>query len=277
MTLSTRNNIFKGGLIISSLSLVLCVIASLRVIPVYALMEETLTRRSEGIFQPIFAYFSDARLLAVHCSILAVVAYSVLAIAFTYYSFEKTQSPEVLFVVFFAASFAPEALRLILPLAQVHEIPLLYTLAASRVILFARHFGIFSLFIASVFAAGYQVQRLRNVILLTVIIALIIALGVPIDTQSWDSSLRMVTGFVPMFRLIEIGTFFITAISFFVAARSRGSREFILIGAGSILALLGRDILLNADTWISLPIAMAFLAAGTWLVCTYLHKIYLWL
>ncbi|MDR1859068.1 MAG: hypothetical protein LBQ69_06315 [Treponema sp.] len=277
MTLSARNSIFKVGIIISSLSLALCAVASLKAIPVYALMEGEATRRSAGIFQAFFGLFFDARLLAVHCCVLALVAYSVLTIVLTYYSFEKTQSPEVLFVVFFAASFSPEALRLILPLAQVYEIPLLYTLMASRIILFARNFGIFSLFIASVFAAGYEVQRQRNVVMLIVVTALIIAIGVPIDTQSWDSSLNMITGYAPMFRLIETGTFFITAISFFIAAWSRGSREFIFIGAGSVLALLGRAILLSADTWASLPVALAFLVAGTWLVCTYLHKIYLWL
>ena len=277
MTLSARNNIFKGGIIVSSLSLVLCAAASLKTIPMYAQMEGEAIRRSAGFFQEIFGPLFGAQLLAVHCCILALVAYSFFAIVLTYYYFEKTQSPEVLFVVFFAASLSPEVLRLLLPLGQVYEIPLLYTLTASRVILFARNFGIFSLFIASVFAAGYAVQRQRTVVMLIVVMALIIAIGVPIDTQSWDSSFNVIVGYVPMFKLIEVGTFFVTAISFFIAAWSRGSREFIFIGAGSVLALLGRAILLSADTWPSLPIALAFLAIGTWLVCTYLHKIYLWL
>jgi hypothetical protein len=277
MTLSARNNIFTGMLAASSLSLVLCVVASIPAIPVYPLMEEAVSRRSAGMFQPLFVRFFDARLLAVHWCILGVVAYSVLAIALTYYYFEKTQSPEVLFVVFFAASFCPEALRLILPLGQVYEIPLLYTLMASRIILFARHFGIFSLFVASIFASGYAVQRQRNVIMMVIVAALIIAIGVPIDTQSWDSSLNVLTGYVPMFRLLEGATFAITAISFFIAAWSRRSREFIFIGMGSVFALLGRAILLSADTWPSLPIALVLLAVGTWLICTNLHKIYLWL
>ena len=276
MTLSARNNIFKGGIAFSSLCLVLCAAASIKTVPVYALMEGEIPRRSAGVFQAIFVLFSDTQLLAVHCCVAAVVLYSVLTIVLTYYSFEKTQSPEVLFVVFFAASFAPEVLRLLLPIGRIYEIPLLYTLMAWRIILFARYFGIFSLFVASVFAAGYQVQRQTNVILLLIVTALIIAIGVPIDTQAWDSSLNMVTGYVPMFRLIEIGTFFITSIGFFIAAWSRGSRGFIFIGIGSILALLGRTILLSGDTWASL-IALAFLVLGTWLVCTSLHKIYLWL
>jgi hypothetical protein len=148
---------------------------------------------------------------------------------------------------------------------------------AARVILFARHFGIFSLFAAGVFASGYEARRQHNVIIFVVAVALFIALGVPVDTQTWDSSLSMVYGYAPMLRLIETGTFLITAASFFIAAWSRRSREFIFIGAGSVLAFLGRNILLSADTWAALPIGLALLAISTWLMCTNLHKMYLWL
>ena len=277
MTLSERNNVFKAGIALSSLCLLQCVLASIRAIPVYALMETEIGRRSGGIFQGLIGHLFDPKLLAVHCCILAMVLYSLLSIIFTYYFFEKTQSPEILFVAFFIGSFSLEALRLVLPIGWVYEIPSLYTLMASRVIFFARHFGLFSLFAASVLAAGYRAQRQRNIVFPIVAAALVIALGVPIDTQIWDSSLNMINGYVPMFRLIEAGTFFITIISFFIATWSRGSRNFIFIGIGSFLALLGRAVLLSADAWAMLPFGLAFLVIGTWLVCINLHNIYLWL
>jgi hypothetical protein len=34
--------------------------------------------------------------------------------------------------------------------------------------------------------------------------------------------------------------------------------------------------LLFTDTWLSPSAGIIFLSFGTWLVCTYLHKIYLW-
>jgi len=277
MTMSARNLLFKSGMILSVLCLVMCIVASIKTIPVYTLMELEITRRSGGFFQTLVGKHFETRLLAVHFGIVAAAAYSLLSIILTYYFFEKTQSPEILFVAFFTASFSLESLRLVLPLGQVYAIPSLYSLAASRVILFARHFGIFSLFAASLFAAGYGVQRQRNVIMLMIVTALVIAIGVPIDTQVWDSSLNMIAGYTSLSRLIEIGTFLITIVSFFIAAWSRGSREYAVIGAGSILALLGRTILLSTDGWMGIPAALIFLAAGTWLVCTSLRRIYLWL
>jgi hypothetical protein len=240
-------------------------------------MESEITVRPEGMLQNFMGKFFDTKLLAVHCGILALVLYSFSTIILIYYFFEKTKSPEILFVGFFAVSFSIEALRLILPLGRVFDFPSLYALAASRVILFGRFFGIFSLFTASIYGVGFEMQKQRYVIIIITVTSLLIAMGIPIDTQIWDSGLNMVIGYTNIFRLINIGTFLITAISFFIATWSRGPRGYIVIGAGSVLVFLGRSILLNADTWAGLPIGLPILAAGTWLICTNLHKIYLWL
>jgi hypothetical protein len=240
-------------------------------------MESEIARRSEGIFYALAGKFFDANLLATHCCIVALVLFSFLSMIFIYQFFEKTQSPEILYVGIFAASFSIEALRLILPLGWVYEIPSLYLLVASRLILFGRYFGIFSLFTASVYAVSFGGQKQRNTIMPITITTLLIALGIPIDTQIWDSSLTLIHGYTPMFRLIEAGTFLITTISFFIAAWLRSSREFIFIGTGSVLVFLGRNILLSADAWVGLPSGLLFLAVGIWLICTKLHKIYLWL
>jgi len=277
MTLSNRNTVFKAGIAFSALCLVMAIAALPVTTPAYAYMEGEIPVRSDGLFQAFLGRPFEPSLLAVHFTVLSLALYSLLSIALIYFFFEKTQSPEILFIAFFAASFSPEVLRLILPLGRLHEIPSLYLLMASRAILFGRYFGIFSLFAASVYAAGYQSQQQRNAIMIIVAATLFVALSAPVDTQNWDSSLTMFSGYASMFRLVEAGILLITAASFFIAAWPRGSREFIIIGIGSVLALLGRNILLQADTWVGLPAGLFFLAGGTWLICIRLHRIYLWL
>jgi hypothetical protein len=277
MTLSNRNLAFKLEIALSFLCLLICIMASIEIIPVYASMENGAIRRSESLFQTFTGKFFGVELLAVYSCILALVLFSFFSIILIFYFFEKTKSPEILYVVFFAVSFSFEALRLLLPLSWIYNIPSLYLLTAARIILFGRYFGIFSLFTASVYAAGYKAQNQRNTIMFIAVPTLIITLGIPIDTQSWDSSLNLISGYLSMFKLLESGTILITTISFLIAAWSRSSREFIFIGVGSILAFLGRNILVNADTWAGLPIGLTLLIAGTWLICTRLHKIYLWL
>jgi len=277
MTLSARNHLFRLGIVLSFLCLLICVFATLQSMAVYGPLEEEITRRSTGLFQLLAGKWFDTQLIVVHWCITGLVLFAFFTIVLIYYFFEKTQSPEILFMVFFALSFAPEALRLLLPLSQVYEIPSLYLLMASRVMLFGRYFGIFSIFTASLYAVGFKAQKQRNVVLIIAVVTLIITLGVPIDTETWDSSLNMISGYVAIFRLIEVGAFLTTALSFFIAAWSRSSREFVVIGIGSVLALLGRHISLYADAWAALPTGLLLLVVGTWLICTKLHKIYLWL
>jgi hypothetical protein len=277
MTLSGRNSLFKAGIALAALWALLVIIASFTVIPVYPGLGAVITRRSEGIFQALIIRLLPANIYAVHAAMAGAALYALISLIFIYYHFETTQTPEILFIAFFAGSFSFEAARLILPLGQKYEIPSLYLLMAFRMLLFSRYFGIFSLFAASVYAAGLEVQKHRNVILVITVATLVIALGVPIDTQTWDSSLNIINGYVPLFRLIETGTFLITVISFFIAAYSRGSREYGFIGAGAALVFFGRNLLISADTWASPVPGMLLLSIGMWFICTRLHKIYLWL
>ncbi|MDR2476615.1 MAG: hypothetical protein LBD18_02375 [Treponema sp.] len=277
MTLSSRNIFFKTGIIFTSLCFLVFLAASITVLPVYPAMEMEIARRSGGFFQALTGHIFNANLYAVHVSMAVSVLYAFLTMILIYYFFEKTQSPEILFIAFFTVSFSFEEIRLILPLGRMYDIPSLYLLMIFRILLFGRYFGIFSLFAASVYAAGLEVQKQRNILLVISVATMVIALGVPIDTQTWDSSLNMINGYLSMFRLIEAGTFLITVISFLIAAWSRGSREFVFISAGTALAFLGRNMLLCADTWAGPILGVLLLATGTWFICTKLHKVYLWL
>jgi len=287
MTVASRNATFKVGIIFSALALLAGIAASVATLSVYGNMEMETEAISGGIFGTVFGWPSESRFLgqllfqptplAVHLAVLFLAFYSIASIAVIYFFFEKTLCTEIIFVAFFALSFSIEVFRLVIPLGQIYELPSLYLLITSRIIIFGRYFGIFSLFAASVHATGYQSQQQRNTIIIVIVTALFISLSVPVDTYIWDSSLNVRSGYTSMFTLIEVGFFIITVASFFVATISRGSREFIFIGTGSLLALFGRGILLLADTWAGLPIGLCLLSAGTWLICTRLHKIYLWL
>jgi hypothetical protein len=207
----------------------------------------------------------------------AACVYALITMVLIYYFFEKTQAPEILFIALFVLSFGVEASRIMVPLRMVYELPGVYLVMASRVLLFGRYFGIFSLFAASLYAAGLEMRKQGNILLIIALAALLLALGIPVDGISWDSTLSMIYGYASMFRLVETGIIVMTMITFFVSAYSRGSGEYTLIGIGSLLVFIGRNMLLWADTWISPLPGLALLAAGTWFICSRLHRVYLWL
>jgi hypothetical protein len=276
MTLSARNNYFRIGIALSFLSLALTQGLSFSTFSAYPPVG-ALAVRTTGIFQSLVSRFFQPQAYVSLATMASSVLYAFVAMILIYYFFEKTQSPEILFFALFVSSFAFEGLRVMAPLQGVYDLPLFYLMLGSRTLLFARFFGIFSLFAASVYAAGLGEQKQGNIVLIIAIAALIIALGVPIDSLAWDSSLMLIRGYPSMLKMVEVGIMLITMISFLISAYSRGSREYIFIGAGSFLAFLGRAMLFSTDTWITPLPALLLLAGGTWLSCVQLHHVYLWL
>jgi hypothetical protein len=276
MTLSERNLFFKTGIVFCALIVLLTLAASFLTVPVYSAMEEN-TRRSTDFFQLFINRYINTDYYSVHASLAAAVLFSFTGMLLIYFFFERTSAPEILFIAFFTISFSFEAIRLILPLYLIYNFPSFYLLIAARILLFARYFGIFSLFTASVFAAGFESQKTRNVILVLFIAVLFVTVGVPIDTQSWDTTFNMIVGYTSMFRLVEVIAFLATVISFFVAAHIRSSSDYIYVGIGVIIALAGKSILLETDNWAGPVPGIMLLSFGTWFLCSKLHKLHLWL
>jgi hypothetical protein len=277
VTLSERNTLFKAEILIAALFFIFLAAVFLTIIPAYSVAAGEAAPRSSGIIQSLIGRFLEPNAYAPFASMAAAALYAFVTLIMICYFFEKTQSPEILFFALFVLSLSFEGMRIMTPLQKTHQIPALYLLMASRVLLFGRFFGIFSLFAASVYAAGLEMQKQQNVIMIIALITLVITLRVPIDVLTWDTSYCMINGHTIMFRMVEAGMLLITMLSFFISAYSRGSREYILIGAGSFLVFLGRNLLLSADTWAAPLPGLLFLIAGTYFICTRLHKVYLWL
>ena len=276
MTLSERNVFFTAGIIYSALSVVFIIAASFIVFPVYSSFDTEDILRSAGIFQAVIGSFFNSDFHAVHLSISVLALYSLIVLCLIYRYFEKTQAPEILFIAFFIISLACEPARLILPLQRVFDLSSFYLLVASRILLFGRYFGLFSLFAASIYAAGLETQKQRNFIFIVAITALIIALGTPIDTYTWYTNFSTNNGYVSAFRMLNAGILLVTITSFLIAAYLRSSREYIYVGIGVFLVSIGRNILFSADSWAGLP-GILLLSLGAWFICKYLHKVYLWL
>lgn len=276
MTLSERNLIFKVGIAGCAGVAALTALLSFLIMPVYPSIEENLQRPS-FLFQFIMGKFAAGDYYAVHASLVMAVLFALIGIIFIYYSFERTSAPEIVFISLFTVSFAFEIIRLILPLHLVYNFSSFYLLGAARILFFSRYFGLFSLFAASVSAAGLEVQKTRNIILTIVITALVISLSVPIDTYNLDTGLNMAIGYTFMFRVIEVVAFFATVLSFIVARKVKGSGDYIYVAIGVALALIGRNMLIGTDNWVGPIPGILLLSFGTWFICSKLHKIHLWL
>jgi hypothetical protein len=277
MTLAKRNIFFKAGITLSSLLLTFTLLCSFIALSVFPAVVAEARRRPEGLFQGFFNHWASPQPYAAFFAMLCAVVYAFVAITFIYHYFEKTRCLEILFFGFFVFSFAFEGCRALTPLSLSYPMPGLYLVVASRCILFGRYFGLFSLFTASACASGLEMEKQGNVILIIIMTSLVIAVETPVDSLAWDSSLCMLRAYPAAFKLLEACLVVGILLSFAIAAYTRSSREYFFTGIGAALALLGRNLLYSADTWFTPLPALVALVAGTWLICTRLHQVYLWL
>jgi hypothetical protein len=277
MTLSTRNIFFRGGIVIAALSLILVAAGGFFAYPAFPEAVAAAAMRSGGITQKLISGFAGPSSYAPLWTMLGAVVYSFIGIILIYHFFEKTQSSEILFIGLFVISLTFEFARIIIPLKDIIPLPVFFRIAAPRVVFFGRIFGLFSLFASGVYATGMDVQKQRSFLLMLILAALVIAIDVPMDIFVWDSTFLVWSGYRFMFSVIETGILAITIASFLVSAFTRGSRSYVFIGIGVLLAFAGRNILINSDTWITVLPGLAILSAGTWCICSRLHLVYLWL
>jgi len=277
MTLSTRNIIFRVGIFIATLSLILVASGGYFAYPAFPGLAASAALRPGGIIQKLVSGFAEPSSYVPLWTMLGAAAYSFISIILIYHFFEKTQSPEILFIGFFVISLTFEFTRLIIPLKAVFPLPPFLSIAASRVLFFGRYFGLFSLFASGVNAAGLDAQKQKSFLLMLILAAMVIAINVPMDTFVWDSTFMVWTGYKFMFSVVEAVVLVITVASFLVSAFTRGSRSYVFIGIGVFLAFAGRSILVNSDTLITVLPGLIILSAGTWCICARLHLVYLWL
>jgi hypothetical protein len=276
MTLSARNACSKAGIAVSGLSLLIIIAAAFIILPAYPQAVAESTRRSSGIFQSLADYLQKPAPYAPFMTMTGAVLFSLIGIILIHYFFEKTQCPEILFIGLFVVSFALECFRIMVPLKITLDFPALYLINGTRILIFGRYFGLFSLFAASLYSTGLQFQKQQYLVFICAVGALVIAAGIPVDALSWDTALNMLSDYSTAFVMIQWGILGITAASFFISAYTRGSKEYVYIGLGILITYLGRSLLFNSDTWISSAPGLVILSLGIWFTCTKLHKIYLW-
>lgn len=277
MTLAQRNRYFKAGIVLSAACLAGIVFFASKLLPLYPGLAGLAAKRVSGLFQGFGAWFFPPAPLVPFVSVLASILFALAASILIYVFFEKTQSPEVLFFGLWTLSFVFEFMRLGLPLYGFYSFPGLFLIIGARILCFGRLLGALSFFAASIYAAGFELQKQGTMVFAITIAALAVSLGIPVDLLSWDSGFVMISGYGSLFRRAETGIVLISALTFFVAFYVRGTNEYLGIAIAALFASLGRDLVINADAWALFVPGFIMLSLGSWFAGMRLRQVYLWL
>ncbi|MDR2601574.1 MAG: hypothetical protein LBC53_03875 [Spirochaetaceae bacterium] len=275
MILLQRTSLIKFGLAFSLAAFAGILAISPKLIPLFESLTPQASQRAGSPARALF--FKSTLDIVPYFSLLAALIFACIMLFCILYFFENTSSPEIHCFELFAFSFAFEIFRVVLPLKNIYMLSPFYLMTAERCLAFARLTGIFALFAAGLFASGIETKRKEIFLFPFCVAALIIAIRMPIDIYSFDTSLSSIFGFSKMFHAIEFVLAIITASSFFVGAYLTGSREYIPAGGGVVLLILGKTMLQTADALVLLIISILMIITGFYLFCNNLRKMYMWM
>jgi hypothetical protein len=264
--------LLKAGFLIAAAAAVTLILLSWKILPYYPDLVAEAQSRSLTFYEAL----PPADDYASYATIAASIFYALIVLITLFYLFEKTQSVEVHFFFFFVFSFVFEILRIGIPVRLEFNLSGILLGAVAHTLVFFRYFGLFSLFAASLYASGLKIEKEESIILPLIVVTLFLSLGVPVNTFTWDTSLFLANGYPTVFRVLECTIALFTGISFFIGAWARNIKEYYFVGIGSMLAVTGRLFLINGDTYLLPAAGFILLMLGTYLICSYLRKIYLW-
>jgi hypothetical protein len=134
--------------------------------------------------------------------------------------FRKITSPEIFFAAAFIVSVALDGVSILQVYRIIFDEPLYIGVISTRIVHFGHYFGIFCLFIASLFALGIQYQKFWTLLGIVVLLAAIISYLLPINqTIMYHNLLFKVdieTGLYFVYyavALFTIGDYLFTAVS----------------------------------------------------------------
>ncbi len=277
MTLSTRNHIIIGAFAVSLAPLLFLAFSAPVLFQSSPGLIDQAEWRSSGLLQLALSSFFGPSDMAVKTALFFSVILAAGALVYLYYYFEKTHTPEILFLALFAFSLAFESIRATIPLSYSGRWPRPLLIGTGRALEFARLYGLFSLFASSVYAAGSNFQKHGRVLFIIALTALLIAATLPLDDLSFNTVFRLVPGYDALLFFMEALCVTAASASYLVAAYTRNSFIFSRAAIGCVLVAIGRDGLIRGDSWPAIILGALILGLGLWLMGDSIHRHYLWM
>ena len=185
------------------------------------------------------------------------------------YSFEKTQSPEIIFFIGFLISCLFEYFRLLIPLYNLWE-------SYSRLLIFigkgcfaCRLISLFCFLFSALFSDDIQSQTTEKTLLIIAIVSWIFVEFLPINTGTVNQSINPASGFSQIFEVIQFVIFFLTCISMIFYSKSRYTLSYVYL-------IIGYFSLVYATNFFLCFIGIILLSFGTFKYLQKIHNYYLW-
>lgn len=267
MTLISRNKFLSGFCIFSIILLLIFFVlflikfntGEIKDFP-YPFITENLSLK-DLLFSPysIFPFFS-----IVFLGIFTLITASLIR-----YTFEKTQSPEIIYFIGFLFGCLLEISRLLIPMLNLWDSYSIYTILIGKVALTGRLISIFSLLLASIFHSDTQNQDTEKHLFFTIFFSALFAVFIPIKTGVILPSIMTEIGFHTFFLFINGLIFILSCISMIFTDRKKLVIFYCML-------ILGYIFLVYTNNLFLLILGVGFISYGAYAYLGKIHNYYLW-
>jgi hypothetical protein len=191
-------------------------------------------------------------------------------------AFRKTPSYEILFFAVFACSVGIEAARSFAVWLIGSDAPIQLPPLVTRLVYFGRWTGALSLFTASLYSVGFEYEKTDWAIGIVLFLSAILATIIPINSEKLMNDFTYRIGYSTILGLAYISASALSLLNFFFAAYLKGSRDYVWMGSGLLLAMLGRDAFFHFTDIAIVSGGFLLLAGGTYIFTRRCFRRALW-
>ena len=190
--------------------------------------------------------------------------------------FKKTVSPEIFFFSLAVLTLSFTSLRSLLLLEELNQYSVNLPEAITRIVYFGKIITALFLFTSGLFSTGISLQNQESLLLLTLLIAFVLASALPINV--FETNILLLKGSASQYGINMVFTVLqiCAVLNFIMGAVKNNDSDYLYLALGVVLTTVGSEILFRLiPDWISIA-GFLFLISGTAIFGYKIHKIYLW-
>lgn len=191
-------------------------------------------------------------------------------------TFEKTQSPEVIYYAGFLAGCFLQTIRLSIPLFDLWIGYSSFLVFTARANFAGQIICALCLWFASFFSDEDSVQEADRNLAIALATAVLFSLFIPVNPATLNSAFLLSSGYKFLFELIFIILFLVSFFAFIIRGKQRNMISCMRIAVLFLVFFTGYRILSLSDSLFTLITGAGLLYTGSFLFLNTLHKYYLW-
>lgn len=208
-------------------------------------------------------------------SIFLMFIYLVIFGLYLQRSFEKTQSPEVVYFATFLFGCLLISLRILIPLFHLDDGLSYLMIVVFKIVFAGKVLCLLSLFFAAFFSNDDQVQIADRYFFVIFAFSIVIGSIVPVNAIVISSSYLPVYGYKSLFTGFTVIIAIISTIGYLFTSK-RDFKNNLTISIGYVVLFSGYSLLIVGENFIQIAISFCALIVGSYIYLHSIHKYYLW-